>query len=150
MTILMSTIMTMPIKSYSELLKFNSLKERFEYLKLPGEIGRRTFGSERYLNQLFYNSPEWKRFKKEIHIRDDGNNMGLFGHPIKGAIFIHHINPISTHDIKLRNLDVLLNPENVISVSFMTHQAIHYGDFSLIDNRIIERRPNDTCPWKEA
>jgi hypothetical protein len=138
------------IKSYSELLQFNTLKERFEYLKLPGEIGRRTFGSERYLNQLFYNSPEWKAFRKDILIRDDGNNMGLIGYPIKGSILLHHINPISIDDIKNRNLDVLLNPENVISVSFKAHQAIHYGDFSLIDTGIIERRPNDTCPWKEA
>lgn len=140
----------MIIKTYSDLLKFNTLKERFEYLKIPGEIGKRTFGADRYLNQLFYHSPEWKKFRRDIVIRDDGNNMGLIGCPINGMILIHHINPISIEDIKHKNLDSLLNPENAVCVSFMTHQAIHYGDFSLIDSRIVERRPYDTCPWKEA
>ncbi len=138
----------MTIKNYEGLLKFNTLKDRFEYLKLPGEIGRRTFGSERYLNQLFYNSPEWKEFRKHILIRDDGNNMGLVGYPIKGSILLHHINPISIDDIKQKNLDVLLNPDNVICVSFKAHQAIHYGNFDLIDTSLIVRKVNDTCPWK--
>lgn len=137
-------------KSYSELIRFNSFEERFNYLKLDGIVGQETFGFDRYLNQRFYQSQEWKLFKRSILIRDNGCDLGLDGYEIrKQPIYIHHINPISPEDLQKSNMSILLNPENVICVSFNTHQAIHYGDSeSLKTFDPVIRKPNDTCPWK--
>ena len=135
-------------KTYSELIQLPTFKERFEYLKLNGMVGEETFGFDRYLNQAFYNSLEWKRFRRDIIVRDNGCDLGIDDREIGGMIIIHHLNPISMDDIIKKNVEVLLNPENVICVSTLTHQAIHYGDESLLNTTPIDRRKNDTCPWK--
>jgi len=134
-------------RSYSELIKLKTFEERFEYLKLSAKIGDETFGSERKLNQIFYGSSEWRAFRREAIIRDNGCDLGIEGREIGGRIEVHHINPISREDI-LNRADSLWDLENVICVSSNTHKAIHYGDGSLLQSDPIERRPNDTCPWK--
>ena len=138
----------MSIKSYSELITLPTFEERYHYLKLGGKVGEETFGFDRYLNQVFYSSAEWKRFRRDIIVRDLGCDLGIEDRTIGGIIIIHHINPIILADIHRRNLGVLLNPENVICVSHNTHNAIHYGDESLLTLALIARRPNDTCPWR--
>ena len=135
------------IRTYSELVKYDSFEERFEYLKLNGVVSEETFGFDRYLNQIFYNSPEWKRIRNEVIIRDNGCDLGMYEYEIFGNIIIHHMNPIRVEDIENRNPDIL-NPEFLISCSFQTHNAIHYGDIDLLPRGIIVRHPNDTCPWK--
>lgn len=137
----------MKSKSYSELMELQTFEERFEYLKLGAQIGSETFGSNRYLNQKFYTSPEWKRFRRDIIIRDLGRDLGIEGREIPDAIYIHHINPITIKDIEERSYE-LFNPENAICVSFTTHQAIHFSDVNIISSNPIERKPNDTCPWR--
>lgn len=136
------------LKTYSELIKIPSYIDRFRYLRLGGKAGEITFGNERYLNQHFYKSPEWKQFRRDIIIRDKGFDLGAEGYSINGVILIHHINPITVEDIINRS-DSIFDPENVISVSKNTHNAIHYGDEHLLCiDEIIERRPNDTIPWR--
>ena len=135
------------IRSYSELSKLQTFRERFAYLKLGGKVGEDTFGFDRYLNQLFYRSTNWKKIRDEVIIRDNGCDLGVFGYEIYGKIFIHHMNPISIQDIKTES-DLLLNPEYLISTAQSTHNAIHYGDFSLLPSEPIPRTKNDTCPWK--
>ena len=136
-------------KRYSELAKLETFEERFKYLKLNGKVGEDTFGSSRYLNQSFYSSSEWRRFRREIIIRDNGCDLGIEGREIpKGAkLFIHHINPISVDDL-CENTDLLMDPDNVICCSYNTHQAIHFGDESILSLDIVERKPNDTIPWR--
>ena len=136
------------IRTYSELMRLPTYEERLQYLMLNGRVGEDTFGSRRYLNQVFYRSYEWQKFRKEIILRDKGCDLGLEGYEILGKIYIHHINPISIKDIEEKDLNILLNPENAISVSFDTHQRIHYENMSDVNNLPIERSPNDTCPWK--
>ena len=135
-------------KSYSELILIPTFIERYRYLKINGVVGEETFGYERYLNQRFYTSKEWRQFRRDIIIRDQGLDMGVFGFPIGGTITIHHIVPIDKKDILQGRWDILMNPENVICVSDITHKAIHYGDESLLMIGPTERRPNDTCPWR--
>lgn len=134
-------------KSYSELVKLQTLRSRFEYLKLSDKVGKQTFGFDRYLNQKFYKSAEWKRLRDEIIIRDNGCDMGLEDYPINGRIIIHHMNPLTPNDLLFYG-DFLLNTDNLICVSHNTHNAIHYGNFDLIDNEPIIRTKNDTCPWR--
>lgn len=135
-------------KSYSDLIKITDFIGRYKYLRIGGGVGDQTFGSERYLNQVLYKSPEWKSFRRDIIIRDNGMDMGLSGFPISGIILIHHIIPITAKDI-LNRAPCIFDPENVISVSLRTHNAIHYGDESLLDvDILVERKPNDTCPWR--
>ena len=136
------------IRTYSELMRLPTYEERLQYLMLNGRVGEDTFGSRRYLNQVFYRSYEWQKFRKEIILRDKGCDLGLEGYEILGKIYIHHINPIYIKDIEEKDLNTLLNPENAISVSFDTHQRIHYENMSDVNNLPIERSPNDTCPWK--
>jgi hypothetical protein len=136
-------------RSYSELITLPTFEERFRYLKLGGAIGKETFGFDRYLNQAFYSTLEWKNFRRDMIVRDLGCDLGIPDREIGGIIILHHINPISMADIRQRNIEVLLNPENVICVSHNTHNAIHYGDESLLTpSTLVERRPNDTCPWR--
>lgn len=135
-------------RSYSELIKIPSFEERFEYLRIGGVVGEDTFGSHRYLNQTFYRSAEWRRFRQQIIIRDMGCDLGIKDREIPGIIIIHHINPISIEDIINRRLEKLLNPDNAISTSVMTHKAIHYGDENLLIKDPIERTKFDTCPWR--
>lgn len=136
-------------KSYSELVTIDSYEGRFKYLKIGGRVGEATFGSERYLNQVFYKSPEWISVKRDAIIRDNGCDMGFPGYEIQGRIIIvHHINPITADDIRKRSTK-LFDLENLITVALNTHNAIHYGDESfLLGQTLIERKPNDTCPWK--
>ena len=137
----------MSIRTYSELITLPTFKERYEYLKLDGRVGEETFGFDRYLNQAFYKSEEWRAVRDYVIIRDNGCDLGMEGHEIFGKILIHHMNPISKRDILDRS-DLLLNPEYLISTIKNTHDAIHFGDENLLIVAPIERRKNDTCPWK--
>ena len=134
-------------KTYEELVKLKTFKERYRYLKLSGRIGEETFGFNRYLNQVFYRSKEWKQFRNKIIIRDNGCDLGIDGMEIHSKILIHHINPITKKDI-LERSELLMDENNVICVSHITHEAIHYGDESLLQDEYIPRRPNDTIPWR--
>ena len=140
-------VMVMIIKTYSELISIPTYEERFEYLKLNGIVGKDTFGYDRYLNQAFYNSPEWKRFRRDMIIRDNGCDLACEGYEIRGRIILHHINPLTQEDL-INRKEALFNPENIICVSHNTHNAIHYGDANLLITGPIERVANDTCPWK--
>lgn len=138
---------TTTIRTYSQLKQLQTFEERYDYLKLGGVVGEDTFGFDRYLNQNFYRSREWKRVRDEVIMRDNGCDLGVDGHEIRGKILIHHMNPITPEDIH-RVSDYLLNPEYLICVTHRTHNAIHYGDESLIVTAPIERTQNDTCPWR--
>lgn len=133
-------------KSYRELISLPSFEERFEYLKLNGSVGEETFGSKRYLNQSFYRSKEWRDLRHRIIVRDEGCDLGVMDRPIFGRIYIHHINPLLPDHIAHSDRCVL-DPENLICVSAMTHEAIHYGDISLIPQDYIPRTPGDTKLW---
>ncbi len=136
------------IRCYSELIRLKTFKERFEYLRLGGIVGESTFGFDRYLNQQLYTSTFWKKkIRNEIIIRDNGCDLGLEGYDIHDKIIVHHMNPLSIEDV-LNVPDEIFNPEFLICVSQRTHNAIHYGDENLLPKGPIERKPNDTCPWK--
>ena len=137
----------MSIKTYSELIQLPTFEERFQYLKLSGAVGKETFGFDRYLNQNFYRSAAWKRARDQVIARDNGCDLGIDDRIIYGKILIHHMNPINDRDI-LDLTDILLNPEYLICVSHLTHNAIHYSDESLLLSEPIVRFKNDTCPWK--
>ena len=137
----------MIIKTHSEIIKLKTFEERYRYLQLSGEVGRETFGFDRYLNQIFYRSRKWKEIRDFVIVRDNGCDLGIEGREIYGKIFIHHMNPITLKDIE-RESDYLLDPEYLISTSHSTHNAIHYGDENLLITDPIERSRNDTCPWK--
>lgn len=137
----------MSAKTYSELIKFPTFAERFEYLKLHGELGDLTYGKDRYLNQVLYNSEEWRRCRRLIVIRDKGQDLGCEGFTIQGRILIHHIEPITVDDILNRSQRVF-DPENLICVSHDTHNALHFGKKNYLGGELIERTKNDTCPWK--
>lgn len=141
-------MITMNIRTYSELIKLPTFEQRFEYLNLSGAVGQETFGFDRYLNQNFYRSTEWKRIRDQVIVRDNGCDLGIEDRMICGKILIHHMNPISDKDI-LNMTDILLNPEYLICVSHMTHNAIHYGDENLLIKNPIVRFKNDTCPWRQ-
>lgn len=134
------------IRTYSELIKIDSFEDRFEYLKLSGYVGNETFGFDRYLNQVFYRSVEWRRIRNEVIVRDCGCDLGHPDYPILGKIIIHHINPLSIDDIQ-KESQYLLNPEFLICVSHQTHNAIHYGDKSQIFTGLNERGIGDTKLW---
>ena len=135
------------MRTYSELILLPTFEERFEYLKLDSKVGEATFGFERYLNQNFYHSYEWKRIRRDVILRDNGCDLGVEGYDIFGPIIVHHMNPVTSNDIVLATKE-LMNPEFLISTRLETHNALHFGDISLLNNRPIERRPGDTCPWK--
>ena len=139
----------MIIRTYAELVTLPTLKERFEYLKLAGVVGKATFGYDRYLNQRFYKSYEWRSLRNHIITRDGGCELGLDDYEIRGRIFIHHMNPIVDDDI-IDDSDYLMNPNYLICVSQEMHNALHYGNEDILRaKQLVERRPNDTCPWKE-
>ena len=135
------------IRTYSELIQLPTFEERYRYLRLQGAVGKSTFGFDRYLNQKFYRSSEWKRIRDEVIIRDNGCDLGIEDRLIYGRILIHHMNPITEKDI-IRMSDALMNPDYLICVTHQTHNAIHYGNEDLLFTGFVERRPNDTCPWK--
>lgn len=136
------------IKTYSELITLPTFIERFRYLKLNGRVGEDTFGYERYLNQILYHSHDWKIFKRDIVLRDNGCDLACEGFVIPSRVLIHHINPITVEDI-LNRAPCVFDPENVITTVLRTHNAIHYGDESLLPMEPVERKPFDTCPWRQ-
>ena len=138
----------MIIRTYSELIKLPTFEERFQYLKLDGDVGVETFGFDRYLNQAFYSSDEWKSIRNKVIIRDNGCDLGIEGREIYKRIIIHHMNPITKEDLLYRT-EYLLNPEYMICTMKNTHDAIHYGDENLLFKEPVERKPNDTCPWRQ-
>lgn len=135
------------IRTYTELIKLKTYEERFRYLALHGAIADETFGFDRYLNQRFYQSREWKQLRDKIIIRDNGCDLGMEGYEIHGKVYIHHMNPLLPKDI-IDQTDFLLNPEYLICVTHNTHNAIHYGDESLLPLPLKQRELNDTCPWR--
>ena len=137
----------MSIKTYSELIEIPTFLERYRYLRIGGAVGKETFGYDRYLNQILYKSDKWKRFRREIIVRDNGNDLACEGFQIFGKILIHHINPITVEEVLHRDPKIF-DPENVIATTLNTHNAIHYGDESLLMITPVERSKNDTCPWR--
>lgn len=135
------------IRTYSELIKFDTFMDRYQYLRLDGKVGEETFGFDRWLNQLFYKDPEWLSIRNEVIIRDNGCDLGIADREVHSRILVHHMNPISREDILARS-EFLLDPEYLICTSKTTHDAIHYGDENLLMGEPIERTRNDTCPWR--
>jgi hypothetical protein len=136
------------MRTYGELIKIENFLDRYEYLKLNGSVGAETFGFDRWLNQIFYRSPEWKHIREEVIIRDDGCDLGIRDRPIGGRIYVHHMNPIDIKSIVERK-SILLNPDFLICCSHNTHEAIHYGNSDiLLPDKFVERKPNDTIPWR--
>lgn len=133
-------------KSYHELIRYSDFLDRFHYLQCCGIVGHPTFGSERWMNQRFYTSEEWKHVRRLVIERDDGCDLGCRDHPIKGRIMIHHINPLTPEVIEHGD-DMLLDLDNLISCSLVTHNDLHFGNDSRA-KPLVERRPNDTCPWR--
>ena len=136
------------MRTYDELLNLKTFKDRFNYLRLQQGVADATFGSHRYLNQSFYRSQEWKTFRNQIILRDNGCDLAHPDFEIHGQpVYIHHLNPITVDDI-LEHRSCVLDPQNAITTTFITHQAIHYGDASLLMTLPVDRKPNDTCPWR--
>ena len=136
------------IRTYSELSKLKTFRERYEYLKLDGTVGEETFGFDRYINQMFYKSEEWKRIRNYVITRDNGCDLGIQDRKIvDSVILVHHMNPITKEDIINKN-EILIDPEYLITTIKPTHDAIHYGDESLLAEDLVIRSKNDTCPWK--
>lgn len=137
-------------RTYSELITLPTFEERFRYLRLDGRVGKETFGFDRYLNQMLYQrSPRWKKARDTVIIRDNGCDLGMEGHEIFGKIIVHHMNPITMEDI-LNDRDWIYDPEFLICTMHNTHNAIHYGDENLLVIAPLERKSNDTCPWKQG
>lgn len=140
--------MTTLTRTYKELSRLKTFEERYRYLQLKGSVGRETFGFDRYLNQVFYQrNPKWKAARDAVIIRDNGCDLGIEGREIYGKIIVHHMNVVTLEDLE-RDSDILYDPEYLISTMHTTHNAIHYGDEHLLMLDPIERKPNDTCPWK--
>lgn len=141
--------MTRKSKTYSELLALDTFSERFEYLRTKSRIGEETFGAFRYLNQALYTSEEWKSFRRKIILRDNGCDLGCDDRPYsdREIVIIHHINPLTKEQILNRD-PCIFDPENVISCRDSTHKALHYGSLENVEVAVIERKPNDTCPWR--
>lgn len=143
----MDKVIQMTTRTYSDLILLPTFLERYRYLRLGGNVGLETFGHNRYLNQILYTSDRWRSFRDKIIIRDNGCDLGMEGFEIYDRILVHHINPITVEDVLNENQKVF-DPDNVISTSHNTHQAIHYGDENLLITGPVERFRNDTCPWK--
>ena len=139
----------MIIRTYSELITIPTFAERYEYLRIGGKVGEETFGFDRYLNQVLYKSPEWRTIRDKIILRDNGCDLAMSDREIYGRIIVHHMNPITVEDI-VRRSEYLFEPEYLICTTKSTHDAIHYGDASLLDIMPIERCKNDTCPWRQS
>ena len=135
------------LKTYTEMILLPTYNERFRYLKLDGKVGTDTFGLDRYLNQVFYRSAEWRRIRDQVIVRDNGCDLGISELPIYGKVIIHHMNPLSVDNILNDDPEYMMNPEYLVCVSHSTHNAIHYGDDSQLQE-YIPRRANDTAPWK--
>ena len=140
--------MSMKNKSYSELIRLPTYLERFRYLQINGAVGAETFGYDRYLNQILYRTGEWKRFRRDIILRDNGCDLACDDYEIFGRILVHHLNPITVDDVLNRDPKIF-DPNNVITTTLDTHNAIHYGDERLLVMDPIVRTKNDTCPWRK-
>lgn len=140
-------IMIMIDKNFSTLCRLKSFEERFEYLRLDSVIGIETFGHSRYINQSFYTSQIWRHTRNQVILRDSGCDLGIEDYTIYDRIIIHHMNQITEDDIIMQS-EWLLNPEYLICTSLDTHNAIHYGDYTLLPQLPVERTRNDTCPWR--
>ena len=138
----------MKLRTYRELSRLTTMQDRFEYLKLNGSVGRETFGFDRFFNQEFYKSKEWRDARRAVIIRDNSCDLGVEDYPIYDRITIHHMNPITKEDILNEDWEYLTNPEFLISASYLTHKAIHFGDAQLLPKLPVERSPGDTCPWR--
>lgn len=138
---------TTVLRTYSDLILLPTFEERLNYLRLGSSVGMDTFGYDRYMNQQFYRSEEWKQLRKWVIVRDNGCDLGMPGYSLS-KIYIHHMNPITPDDI-IHSTEFLMNPEYLISVSHQTHNAIHYGTESDLPPAIVERTPYDTCPWRQ-
>ena len=136
------------MKTYQELVTLSTFEDRLRYLLIGGAVGKDTFGFDRYLNQMFYRDASWKRIRREVILRDDGKDLGCKDRPIRGFIYVHHIEPITKDDV-LAHADRLLDLDNLICCSKETHDRIHYGLENDIQPLFAERSPNDTCPWKK-
>lgn len=134
------------IRTYSELRRLSTIQERFEYLKLNGRVGDMTFGFDRWINQKFYTSREWKDIRRSVIIRDNGCDLGANGYEIHSGLYIHHMNPMQVEDI-VGNDPSILNPEYLVTTSLITHNAIHYGDAKQVPRLMVERKPGDTKLW---
>lgn len=139
--------MSMRVRSYREVMCLSSFRERYEYLKLSGIVGAPTFGVDRWLNQVLYSSKEWKRFRHEVIVRDNGCDLAHPDFEINDRIYIHHLNPLTLEQLEDGD-DAIFDLDNVICTSYDTHQAIHFGTERLLPSLPVERRPYDTCPWK--
>ena len=138
----------MSIKTYSELIRLPTFEERYNYLRLTGQVGRETFGFDRYLNQVFYQrSSKWRSARDYVIVRDNGCDLALEGHEIYERIIVHHMNPITVEDLE-RESEFLLDPEFLICTIHSMHNAIHYGDEKLLMSAPVVRTMNDTCPWR--
>lgn len=136
----------MRIRTYSQLSRIESFEDRFEYLKLGGTVGHATFGFDRHINQAFYHSSEWKNIRRNVVLRDNGCDLGVPGYEINGALLVHHINPVGVSDLIDHDMSVL-DPEYLITTTQNTHNAIHYGDRSLLTVPFVERKQGDTRLW---
>lgn len=136
----------MRIRSYSELRQLQTFEERYDYLVIRGEVGKATFGFDRWINQGFYTSREWKQTRDLVIVRDDGCDLGILGYELHSRLLVHHMNPISPEDLE-NGEECILDPEFLITTSHRTHNAIHYGDSSLLAKAPVERRPGDTKLW---
>lgn len=134
------------IKRYSELIRYHTFEERYAYLRLGGSVGQSTFGFDRYINQDFYRSREWKIIRDTVIIRDEGCDLGVPGYEIRSDILVHHVNPMSSDDI-IHDEAWILDPQFLITTTNQTHNAIHYGDATLLRKPFTERRPGDTKLW---
>ena len=140
--------MSTNIKTYSECMQLPTFLERFRYLQIGGYVGKETFGYDRYLNQILYRTPEWKSFRRDMILRDNGCDLACEGYEIHGNILVHHINPITVEDVVNRN-PCIFDPDNVICTSLNTHNAVHYSDETILVTEPIVRKPHDTCPLKQ-
>lgn len=136
------------IKTYRELISLHTFEERYKFLRIAAKVGDPTFGSFRWINQNLYNSEEWKRARNIVIARDNGCDLGIPDRGIFDRIYVHHITPLTIEDFE-ENSSLIYDPENLICCSYNTHQAIHYGDESLLIKDFVERKPNDMCPWKQ-
>ena len=135
------------IRSYFDLIQIDSFIERYYYLRITGQVGESTFGVDRYINQMLYKSRKWRRTRDRIIIRDNACDLGVEGYELDNYIIVHHINPITLEDIE-EERDIVFDPENLICCSRRTHEAIHFGDESILPKQYSPRRPNDTCLWR--
>lgn len=134
-------------RTYSELAKLQGFENRYEYLRLSGTVGEKTFGFDRYLNQILYTSTRWRQIRHHVIVRDDGCDLGILDYEIQDRVIVHHMNPVTIKDIEYFD-ERLLDPEFLICVSHRTHLAIHYGNKDLLPEILVDRRPGDTIPWR--